>query len=290
MTYESGVALGRFTVPYTLQFLHTTPYVFQLETMLWQAGPLLIVGLIGIIALLFRVKKNILFLLFPLIYFGWVGSWFAKFNRYNVPFLPFVTITAAWILIKLRNKFLVIIICLVTIAWGLANFSVYLRPQTRFVATEWIFTHIPAGAHIYTEHWNDGLPLDLPHAIPYNRELLTVYDEDNAAKKIYYADKLVAGDYIILSTRRMWATMPNLGDKYPLTKLFYARLLNGTLGYKEVATITSYPQLFGIQINDDIAEESIQVFDHPTVLIFQNVRRYTRDEYMKLLSVPSMGN
>ena len=304
MTYESGVALGHFTVPYTLQFLHTTPYLYQMETMLWQAGPLTLIGFIGLIGMFIQILKKIkiffhspitiqysILLVFPLLYFGWVGSWFAKFNRYNVPFLPFVTLVAAWVCIHFIKRFRVsglaftaVLLC-VTYVWGLANWTVYLRPQTRFTATEWIFSHIPAGANIYTEHWNDGLPLDLPNAIPYRRELLTVYDQDNDAKKTYYADKLVIGDFIILSTRRMWATMPNLGEKYPLTKLFYERLLNGTLGYKEVATFTSYPQLFGITINDDIAEESIQVFDHPTVRIFQNVGHYSHDQLMKLLSV-----
>jgi 4-amino-4-deoxy-L-arabinose transferase-like glycosyltransferase len=289
MTYESGVALGRFTVPYTLQFLHTTPYLYQIQTMLWQAGPLVIVGIIGLILLVVsllttRNSSLVTFLIFPIIYFGWIGSWFAKFNRYNVPFLPFVTVAAAWLMVKIHNKFLYVIVGVITIYWCLANFTIYLRPQTRFVATEWMFAHIPADAIIYTEHWNDGLPLDLPDAIPYRREVLTVYEPDNDAKKNYYADNLVVGDFIILSTRRVWATMPRLGEKYPLTKLFYERLLNGTLGYKEVGTFTSYPQLFDIVVNDDGAEETIQVYDHPTVRIFQNVGRYTQEQYLKLLT------
>jgi 4-amino-4-deoxy-L-arabinose transferase-like glycosyltransferase len=300
MDYESGVALGRLTVPYTLQFLHTTPYLYQIQTMLWQSGPLVIVGLLGLIALLtvalFKKKFHlILLLVFPLLYFGWVGSWFAKFNRYNVPFLPFVALAAAWLCVVFIKRFRVtglaftVLLLCVTFLWGIANWTVYLRPQTRFAATEWMFAHIPAGAKIYTEHWNDGLPLDLPDAIPYHRELLTVYDEDNDAKKIYYAEKLVLGDFIILSTRRMWATMPRLGEKYPLTKIFYQRLLHGSLGYKEVATFTSYPQLFGIAVNDDSAEESVQVFDHPTVRIFQNTGHLSKEEiYKRLMS--SMGS
>ncbi len=300
MTYESGVALGRFSVVYTLQFLNTTPYLFQLQTMLWQAGPLGIIGmfgLIGLVIIVFRKKFYLVpLLLFPVLYFSWVGSWYAKFNRYNVPFLPFVTIAAAWFCVVISKRFriagtaLTLLVLSATILWGLANWTVYLRPQTRLTASEWMFTHIPSGATIYTEHWNDGLPIDLPaqaglpDAVRYNRELLTVYDEDNAAKKNYYADKLVTGDFIVLSTRRMWATMPRLGEKYPLTKLFYQRLLDGSLGYKEVGRFTSYPQLFGVSVNDDGAEESIQVFDHPTVLIFQNVAHYSNGEYLTLLT------
>lgn len=295
MTYESGVTLGRLTVPYTLQFLRTPPYLYQLHTLLWQAGPLVIVGIFGLIGLFTAaiIKKKsffLIFLVFPLLYFCWVGSWYAKFSRYNVPFLPFATIAAAWFCITFIKRFRIpglaftALLLSSTLLWGLANWTVYLRPQTRLTATEWMFTHIPADAKIYTEHWNDGLPLDLPESVPYHRELLTVYDEDNAAKKIYYAEKLVTGDFIVLSTRRMWATMPRLGEKYPLTKLFYQRLLDGSLGYTEVATFTSYPQLFGVAVNDDGAEESIQVFDHPTVRIFQNTKRYTHEQFLKLLT------
>ncbi|MCX6794177.1 MAG: glycosyltransferase family 39 protein, partial [Candidatus Gottesmanbacteria bacterium] len=298
MTYESGVALGRLDVPYTLQFLHTPPYLFQIQTMLWQAGPLVIVGFLGLIGLviaaLFKKKFHlILILAFPLLYFGWVGSWFAKFNRYNVPFLPFLTVAASWFCMTFIKRFRVAgiaftaLLLSITILWGLSNFSIYLRPQTRLTASEWMYKNIPKTAKLYTEHWNDGLPIDIEGVGTngqYRRDTLNVYDEDNAAKKIYYADQLIAGDFIILTTRRMWATMPRLQKKYPLTKLFYQRLLDSSLGYKEVATFTSYPQLFGFSINDDGEEESIQGFFHPTVRIFQNTARDTRDQYLKLLT------
>jgi hypothetical protein len=51
-----------------------------------------------------------------------------------------------------------------------------------------------------------------------------------------------------------------------------------------VGTFTSYPQLFGFAVNDDSAEETIQVYDHPTVRIFQNIGRYPRQQFFKLLT------
>lgn len=301
MTYETGVALGRFSVPYTLQFLHTTPYVYHIQTMLWLAGPIVPLGFIGLLVMIFFIVKKrfpmnyVLFTIFPIVYFGWSGSWYAKFARYNVPFLPFVTIAAAWLMVRVFQKlpknrlysfirlFVYSIICLSTVGWGLANFSVFLRPQTRMEASKWIYANIPDGAQLYTEHWNDGLPIDLPVNKHFNRQNLDVYDEDTISKQLYYAAKLAHGDYIILSTRRIWGTMPNLTEKYPLTSLVYQKLLSGELGYTEVATFTSYPQLFGWEINDDSAEESVQVFDHPIVRIFQNTETLTPDEYLEIL-------
>lgn len=338
MRYETGVTLGRFTVPYTLQFLRTIPYLYQLETMLWQAGLTEIVGIAGLICLfyisfvrmvrggaLFRAtswpwRKNahggrygpdfdgarttaqthgpFLFLIFPLSYLTWFGSWFAKFSRYNVPFLPFVTIAAAWLMIaplkffkKSSRPYIIWIfvdwlICLLTIAWGLANWSIYLRPQTRITASKWIYANIPGKTTLYTEHWNDGLPVGLPglSSPGYNRELLNVYDEpDNETKLAYYLEKLPKGDYIILSTPRIWRTMPTLTRRYPITSRLYQKLFSGGLGYSEVARFSSYPNLFGITIPDEGAEETIQVFDHPTVVIFKNTKRLAAQQLQKVL-------
>ena len=299
MNYETGVALGRFSVPYTLQFLHTIPYLYQLQTMLWQSGPVAIVGLIGLLFLVFeagrvgsfkempteRLRKKsspspaalVVFLIFPIVYFLWQGSWFAKFARYNVPLLPFLTITASWLLITIYNKFrltgLACVACTACVAllWGLANWTIYIRPQTRIEASRWMTKNIPPDTAIYTEHWNDGLPVFLPGdpVVSYNRELLNVYDPDTDQKKEIITKQLAKGDFIILSTRRIWGTMPKLSERYPFTSRLYQKLLNGQSDYKEVATFTSYPSLFGISINDDSAEESVQVFDLPTVKIFQ---------------------
>lgn len=360
MQYETGVALGNLQVPYTLQFLHTTPYLYQLQTMLWQAGPVAIIGIIGLLVLSVsffqttlqmngrrgsflrstdvlsyiispiriwfgdktslseaqeghvtkeelaeRLRKKyssspivtLVFLIFPLVYGIWSGGWFAKFARYTVPFLPFATIAAAWLMVTLYKKkpkyhihhlllscslaFLLVL----HITWGVANWTIFIRPQTRIEASKWIFQHVPTSAMLYSEHWNDGLPVEvdsIPHQ-GYNRETLTVYEPDSEAKLTYYLDKLTQGDFIILSTRRIWATMPYLQKKYPLTSQFYEKLLNGSLGYKEEASFTAYPSLFGITINDDASEESIQVFDHPTVRIFQNKENLSGVELRKRL-------
>ncbi len=334
MKYETGVALGRFSVPYTLQFFRSIPYIYQLQTMLWQAGPVAIIGIVGIIMLTtnmvymyivsfprkressfqkatkywipasagmttqkrMNVSSLLLFLIFPLIYGVWSGSWYAKFSRYTVPLLPFATLASAWLMVflfqKLSKQKIYLYICIFVYLligvshtlWGLMNWTIYLRPQTRIEASQWIYDHVPLGANLLTEHWNDGLPVDIhggKNPSEYPRELLNVYDTDTDEKMRTLADQLVQADYIILSTRRMWGTLPRLSEKYPATSRFYTLLLSGQLGYTEVAVFTSYPSLFGIVINDDPAEESIQVFDHPTVRIFQNTRKLPKEEVEK---------
>ncbi len=321
MQYETGVVVGRFTVPYTLQFWGTTPYLYQLQTMLWQAGVVAILGFLGITILLLKTflpviprimnqesgimnkfiihnSQFIILWIFPLVYFAWSGSWFAKFSRYNVLVLPFFTIASAWFMVTVAKRFRVAgfacgaLLLSSTVAWGIANWSIYLRPQTRVEASRWMYQNIPAGSLIYTEHWNDGLPVTVEGVQPvsFRRELLTSYDDpDNQKKLKYWVDKLSVGDFVIFTTPRITRTMPKLTKRYPVTSRVYQKLFSGELGYQEVATFTSYPQLFGIRVNDDAAEETIQVFDHPAVRIFQNIEKLSKEELMGRL-VSSVGS
>ncbi len=296
MKYESGVVTGKLPVPYTLQFTNTFPYLFQLKNLLWQFGPAAILGILGIIWLVFvlidkKEKKMIVFLVFPVTYFLYVGSWHTKFIRYMVPLLPFIGISAAYFLSKIQSlsfklgRLLIFVIIFSNVVWGLAFFSIYLRPQTRIVASEWIYQNIPSGSKIYTEHWDDGLPVNLPKSNrgKYEIEELTIYEPDNSQKIDYLSEKLSKGNYVILSSRRLWGTLINLEEKYPITSRYYKLLFSGKLGYQKVVEFSSYPRILGIQINDDSSEETFQVFDHPTVFIFKKTKLLSSEEIKSFL-------
>ena len=296
MKYESRVVTGKLSVPYTLQFTNTFSYLFQLKNLFWQFGPATVLGILGIIWLFFilrdkKEKKMIVFLIFPVAYFLYVGSWHTKFIRYMVPLLPFFGISAAYFLSKMRGfsirleKVLTFTIIFSSIVWGLAFFSIYLRPQTRITASEWIYQNIPEDSKIYTEHWDDSLPVNLPKSNrgKYEIEELTIYEPDNSQKIDYFSEKLSEGNYIILSSRRLWGTLINLEEKYPITSRYYKLLFSGKLGYQKVAEFSSYPKVLGIQINDDSSEETFQVFDHPTIYIFKNTKFLSSEEIKSFL-------
>ena len=109
------------------------------------------------------------------------------------------------------------------------------------------------------------------------------YDTDNQAKLVYFGTTLANADYIFLNSRRLYGTLIHLTKEYPLTSKYYKYLFAGKLGYKEVATFTSYPNLLGLQINDDLSEETFQVYDHPTVRILQNVKHYSAQKIENIL-------
>lgn len=287
MRYESGVALGTLPVPYTLQFSDTMPYIFQIKNFLWQLGPVAYFFIPAFILTVLNIIKTknhklILFLSFPLIYFLYAGSWHTKFIRFMLPIFPFIIILISCFLLVLQKKaralgklFLVIPI-LFTIIWGIAFFSIYTKEQTRVTASKWIYNNIPASSKILGEHWDDGLPIPINgYHNSYNVEQLTIYEPDNKEKINYYADKLSNADYIIINSRRLYGTLINLPDKYPITSRYYKFLFDGRLGYEKIKEFKSYPSILGFEINDDQSEETFQVYDHPKVIIFRNINNFS---------------
>lgn len=297
MQYESGVALGTLPVPYTLQFTNTFPFIFQIENLFWQIGPVFLFSFVGFFLLIYSMvktkdKKLLIFLLFPVIYFIYVGSWYTKFIRFMLPLIPFFILFASFALLTLYKKIKVLgktvlsLFLIATIIWCLAFFSIYTRPQTRISASHWMYSNIPSGSKILGEHWDDGLPISYGDNNPGKYEIsqLTIYEPDNEEKKLYYAENLPKADYIVINSRRLYGTLLYLPKKYPITSKYYTLLFSEQLGYKKVAEFTSYPNIFGVEINDDNTEETFQVYDHPKVIIFKNTNRLTSQEILNLLN------
>jgi hypothetical protein len=296
MKYESGVATGTLPVVYTLQFKYTLPYVYQIQNFIWQIGPSLIFCLLGFIfitigAIKKKSSKLFVFFIFPLIYFLYVGSWHTKFIRYMVPIIPFLLISGSVFLIYVRSKykllgnFLIFISLATTTLWTIAFFSIYTRPQTRIKASQWIYYNIPVDNTIINEQWDDGLPVSIGqfHQGQYKVLSLAMYDSDNADKIEYLSKNLNQADYIILNSRRIYGTLLNLKKEYPITSRYYELLFDEKLGYKKAAEFTSYPNILGFEIKDDVSEETFQVYDHPKVTIFKNEEKLTVDQFKNLL-------
>lgn len=296
MNYEYGVVRGTLDVVYTLQFTNTPIFLYQLTHLIWQMGPTVLLLFPALITLTLSFnRKNypffVIFLTFPFFYFLSIGTWHTKFIRYMIPLLPFFAILSSFVLYDFLHKhpklrlFFVVSFTTLTFLWALAFFQIYMKPQTRIAASEWIFENVPPGSKIKTEHWDDGLPVPLPgyDINMYQRSDLTIYEPDNAEKLEYYGRELSQTDYIIINSRRLYGTLMRLTDRYPLTSRYYERLFDGSLGYIKVAEFSSYPHLFGLMINDDNSEETFQVYDHPKVLVFKNVQKKTAEEIKAIL-------
>ena len=299
MNYEKGVVSGTLKVPYNWQFSDTLPYLFFFKNLNWQIGPLLpTLGFLGIflwlaLILFGKEKKDALpFLTFGIFYFGYVGSWYTKFIRYMLPFIPVLIVGAVWLLLalikyqktKFLGKTLIGIGLLISVLWSLAFFSIYKNPHTRILASRWIYENVSPKSVLLVEHWDDRLPLPLePSFSEYIFLEMKNYEPDTPQKISEMAENLERGDFLILASRRLSGSIGKNHEKWPITSKYYQKLFQGKLGYKLVYTASFYPKILNFEIKDDSAEETFQVYDHPTVYIFKNTERLSKEKIQEIL-------
>lgn len=276
-----------YVFPYTLQYVGTLPYIYYLKNIfLWGLGPFISFFVIIGSYLMFKYKKNallILFISFYIYYFILIGGSAVKFMRYMLPLYSFCAVLGGYgllFLYKKKQKILLFLLISLSIIWSLMLIQINSRQHSRIAASSWINANIPSGTIIATEHWDDILPLY--NSEKYTFESLTLYDlPDNEAKWTKINNKLSRSKYLIISSNRLYVPLKKLNDCekyincYPITAKYYENLFKGKLGFKKVAEFTSYPYIkigkFKLEIEDDSADESFTVYDHPRVIIFKKI-------------------
>lgn len=299
---QSAMTYNAFTFPYTLQYVGKIPYVYELKNIfLWGMGPLLtLLALTGLIFYLRQIfakekhgkwAKEIIIVVFFLAYFLVVGRFAIGFMRYMLPAYPLLCLFAGffsfqvlkYIKYKTKNKFILntyyILLATILLIWPLSFIHIYTEPNTRTLATQWIDTYIPKGKILSLEHWDDPVPLS--GSQNYRILTLPLYDPDTTAKWENINQLLSQTDYIIIASNRLYTPLQRLIDCkslpqdkcYPLTARYYRGLFNGSLGFQKIAQFTDYPSVpfFDIPINDQTADESFTVYDHPKIMIFQKI-------------------
>lgn len=168
-----------------------------------------------------------------------------------------------------------------TLLYAAAFSTIYSRTNSRVAASRWIYQNIPPGSTLANEHWDDWMPIggvDGKNSYGdqglYKAVEMANYDDDAPAKLDKMVDNLSHADYLILSSNRLYGSIPRLPLRYPMTIHYYQMLFDGQLGFERIADFTSYPGLFGIQIPDQAAEESFTVYDHPEVQIFRKTAAF----------------
>jgi YYY domain-containing protein len=300
---QSKFATGEADYPPSVEWASTPPFIWQLQNMtMWGLGPPLALASFAGLALgawrLFRQPKRHYLVLLPLLWaaanFLYLGPQFVKPMRYLLPIYPVLVIFAAHLLVsalraarwKQVSAALLVVVAGYTAFYGTAFASIYTRPNSRVVASQWIFDHIPPGSHIGVEHWDDPLPLRVDgkdaFAI-YKGVELPMYDPDNAQKRTTLLNKLDEADLIVLSSDRVYGSILRMPLRYPLSVRYYQALFSGELGFDKVAEFTSRPRLFGIEIRDDDAEELFVNYEHAKVLIFRKGPSYSHERAASIL-------
>ena len=286
-----------YIFPYTLQYVSTLPYFYYLKNIfLWGLGPFIsIASLYGFISFSAKIKKYnlkpifpfILFFTFYFLYFLIVGRSETKFMRYLLPLYPFFCLFAGMGLYDFyksrffTSRLIFLVIIAGSLLWTFAFVNIYRTKHTRIQATDWIINNIKQGSTLAVEHWDDRLPLT--NSDKFLFEELPFYerpDDEEKWKKI--RERLAKSDYIIIASNRLYTPLQKLSDCnkyrscYPLTARYYRDLFSEKLPFKKIAEFTSYPKLtlgaWKLEINDDSADESFTVYDHPKIIIFQRSR------------------
>jgi len=308
--YWARASAGEIDLPFSHQWASRTPILFSLQNMiLWAVGiPLGLASWAGWAFAwyeLWRKRKlpHLLVLAWTTFIFLYQSTRFAKLSRYLTPFFPFMAMLAAYLLVSAWNRarvvkvrwvkravvMLVLAVTIGTLLWAFAFTRIYTRPLTRVSASLWVYDNIPAGSAIGNEHWDDDIPWGGVGGRngyadgTYGFVEFHPYAEDEPQKLDWFVDWLNQSDYIILSSNRLYGSIPRLPMRFPMTTRYYEYLFSGELGFELIKTFTSRPNLGPIEFNDDNAEEPFTVYDHPRVDVYKKTQDYSPEKARKLL-------
>jgi len=293
---QISMVKGEWRPPYTVQYEHTTPYIYPIEQMLrytigWPVG---VLGLIGIITGIIRQFRKInpkecVILIWFLATFFLIAGYKVKFPRYLLPLYPIIFIYAARCLFdikefisnRLHKKNLamtaVAVMVFSSLIHAMAFVSIYSTEHAYYLASRWIFENIPAGSRLLEGHWDDTLPLHLPGLDPARfkhegkESELPLYEADTLQKLDIVTELTSKADYLIFPTQRLTGSIPRIPEEQLNTTNYLKLLFSENLGFKLEKSFKIRPNFGFFSINDDLADESLSVYDHPKVTIFKNV-------------------
>jgi YYY domain-containing protein len=315
--------VGEVDLPSGRQWANRATVVFPwLNIVVWGMGlPVGVAAWIGwgvvgfeLLAGISRARKHLVLWGWTTVMFLYYATRWVKTMRYFLPLYPILLLFAAYWLVRLARSAsqwwrrigigLSSVVVTGAVFWGLAFFTIYVRPHPRIAASRWIYEHVPAGVMVANEHWDWGLPLRVdgydPFAGMYDGIEMQNYNEDTPEKRAQLYEWLDQTDYVFLASNRLYASIPRLPARYPLTTEYYRALFAGELGFELEADFTSYPALGPfifpdqenpfdlmepdyssqskpIEVGLPPAEEAFSVYDHPRVLIFRKTEAYSRD-------------
>lgn len=216
---------------------------------------------------------------------------FVSAMRYLLPAGPAVAALAGAGAVRLlagrswaRRTGLVLVAATVLFGLAFAN-GVYGRQNTRLAASDWLVANVPDGATLSFQEWDDGLPVgsEAATAKGFRSESLAPFALVTPDDVRAFAASLDRIDYVVESSDRVSGAVAQVPARQAPVLRYYAALADGRLGFEEVASFTSGPRLFGIDLGDGGSEESFRVYDHPPVRIFRKTSAFSLERALAVL-------
>jgi len=323
---QSQMVRRAIDYPYTRQYIDTPRIWYQAWQLgTWGLGPVLgAIAWAGVLWVAVRAwrkqrKVELVMVAWLVPYLALTLSFNVKFMRYLLPAVPFMILFGSemlWNAVAIvkerlpryRRWVAPVVLALVAVPtahYALAYTTIYSRPHPAVRAAEFLDAQTLPAPLILKEHWEEGLP----GLGRYRVQELELYNPDFGQKFERIGRQIAAGEYLVLYSNRLYATLTRLPDQYPNSAAYYRALFSGELGYELVFRAESIPGLLGINYVDDYfgrgeigppagyaeerpglvspgfgwADESFTVYDHPRTLIFKNVKNLSESEVIDII-------
>lgn len=285
LQFESEVALGTLPVFYTQGFYNTIPILFQLKNIFpFFLNPLLAILVpfaIGWSLWNSFSRKDVaifIILISFLSLFTGQAMLFVKWARYMIPSLPFLyilisyTIVAFTQLLKLSKKAtdrILLTFVVLSSFFALAYVvEVFGKTNTVLEARNFAAKKIHSNSSFVAEPYDVGAVPFLEHFPDVNFFNFYELDEQKNEKELEMI--LNRSDYVLLTSQRLLRSRINNKERFPLGNRFYENLLYER-GFEKIYQTSCDLLCKLVYLNDPIFqfEETVSVFDRPTVTIFK---------------------
>ena len=299
----TGPMSGEIKAIWGAQFTDIHPRSYWFTNLLWWGlGPAFeIWAIAGVVWLLVRRDRvAVMAAAFPIVYYVVAGRTILPFVRYAVPLVPALAVAAGALsadLLRRPRWRLVGVVATVlvvgsTVMYAAAYMNVFVKPDSRLSASEFLLRTVPRDARILVEPSHNIPPVGKYWTDPSFHEDYVVWDRAGErhdyfrlfgldtyrylydprhspdAKRSYIEQRLSLVDYIVMDDTyvQFYEHLP--ASEHGVVKQYYEDLFAGRLGFRLMRTFKVYPRLGGVDINDDGAELTFRLFDHPRVFVF----------------------
>ena len=161
-------ARGDADLPWNLQWARRTHLYSFKNLTVWGLGlPLGILAWVGFLSMAWTIwkgeRRHLLLWAWTAGYFIWQSMQFNPTMRYQLPIYPLLAMMAAWFVFEFPRSSVIrfsgsrfthyasrvigTIVLVLTILWGYAFHTIYVRDETRMAASRWIYQNVPAGVN-----------------------------------------------------------------------------------------------------------------------------------------------
>ena len=299
----TGPMTGEIRAIWGAQFTNIQPRAFWFTNLLWWGlGPAFeLWALAGVVWLLWRRDRLALMAAaFPIVYYIVAGRTILPFARYAVPLVPALAVVAgafsadllrlpAW---RRAGAVATAVVVAVTVLYAAAYMNVFVKPDSRLVASQYLLNRVPPGSRILIEPSHNIPPMGSYLTAPdFNFDYVLwgkdserndyyqlfaldtyryLYDPrpSREEKRQYILQRVALADYIVMDDTFLQFYRHLPASEHGVVKQYYDDLFAGRLGFKLMRSFKVYPRLAGIDIDDDAAELTFRLFDHPRVFVF----------------------